>query len=106
LPIALMVAGVAATGFIVYKTVQVAGGGSVDVEFPGKDGKSAAQPLPAMRRVAVWPGEQDEVKFSQRLQSSGRFAAVVAPSAVSTLLAGAHTPTDLKQMTDKEKGDA
>jgi len=99
--------GMAVSGFMAYKTVQLAGGGSVAIEFPGKDGKTAPpQPLPAFRRVAIWPGDEGEVKFAERLQSSARFAAVVAPAAMSAVLAEDKTPIDLRQLTEQEKGQA
>jgi hypothetical protein len=90
-----------------YKTIQLAGGGSVEIAFPGKDGKTApAQPLPSFRRVAVWPGDEGDVRFADRLQSSARFASVTAPAAVSTILADAKTPVDLKKLTEQEKEEA
>jgi hypothetical protein len=94
--------GVAAlSGFELYKVVQLEGGGSARIEFPGKDGKTAPpQPLPAFRRAAVWPGDEGDVRFAERLQSSARFSSVVAPAAVSAILADTKTAVDLKQLYD------
>src|SRR3954467_7381407 len=67
-PLALAVeaATVGVAGFSIYKTVQTTSGGSVQIAFPGKDGKqSPAQPLPTMRRVAVWPHDQGNVHFAE-----------------------------------------
>ena len=63
-------------------------------------------PLPAFRRVAVWPGDEGDVRFAERLQSSARFSSVAAPAAVSAILADAKTPIDLKQLTEQEKAEA
>jgi hypothetical protein len=105
LPLAF--AGMAASGFMAYKTIQLAGGGSLEIEFPGKDGKTVPpQPLPAFRHVAVWPGDEGDVRFAERLQSSARFSSVVAPAAVSAILADTKTAVDLKQLTEQEKGEA
>ena len=104
----LIGAGMAAfSGFEMYKSVQLAGGGSVDIEFPGKDGKTnPPQSIAPVRRVAVWPGDEGDVHFAERLQSSGKFSVVIAPASVSRILSEAKQPADLKQMTEQEQGEA
>jgi len=93
------------SGFEMYKSVQLASGGSVEIEFPGKDGKtSPPQPLAPVRRVAVWPGDEGDVAFAQRLQGSGRFATVVAPASVFQILTDVKGSADLKLMTEEEEG--
>lgn len=97
----------ALTIFQTYKTVQLAGGGSVEIAFPGKDGKTApVQPLAPVHRVAVWPGDEGDVHFAERLQGSGKFASVVAPASSARILTEAREPVDLKQMTQQEQGVA
>lgn len=94
------------SGFEAYKTIQMVGGGSIEIQFPGKDGKtSPPPPMPDVHRVAVWPGDQGDVRFAERLQSSGRYS-VVAPAAVSTILTDAKLPTDLRQLTNQEQDAA
>lgn len=103
----MLVATTAATGFTVYKTVQLSGGGSAEVQFPSKDGKTLPpEPLPHVGKVAVWPGDEVEVAFAQRLQTSGKFAAVASPAVVSSALSETRTPADLKQLTDQEQAGA
>jgi hypothetical protein len=95
------------SGFEMYKSIQLQGGGSVRIEFPGKDGKpSPPPPLEEFRRVAVWPSDEGNVRFAERLRSSGRFAEVVAPAAVSEILASGKVQFDLRQLTEAEQGDA
>jgi hypothetical protein len=104
---AIDLGGMAFVGFETYKTVQLSSGGSVQIDFPGKDGKTAPpQPLAPGRRVAVWPGDEGDVDFAQKLQSSGKFETVVGPASVGRILADAKQPSDLKQMTDQEQSDA
>lgn len=104
---ALDVASIGALGFATYKTVQLSSGGSAQIEFPGTNGKTSPPPLlPNFRTAAIWPGDEGEVRFAERLQSSARFASVVAPAAVSAILAESKTPTDLKQLTEQEKAQA
>ncbi len=97
----------AVEGFMAYKTVQTASGGSVEIKFPGKDGKTApAEPIAPVARIAVWPGSEAEVRFTERLQSSGKFTSVVSPAAVSAILTDTKTPADLSQLTDTEQSGA
>ncbi len=106
-PIVGIAMGAMVSGFQIYKTVQLANGGSVGIEFPGKDGKTApVQPLPSFKSVAVWPGDEGDVRFAERLQTSGRFKPVAAPAAVSAILAETKTPSDLRQLTESEQTDA
>lgn len=103
LVMATSVAGLGVAGFGMYKAVQLSSGGSVKIGFAtGPDGKKKPpEPLPAGRRVAVWPGSGGEVEFSEHLQRSGRFD-VVPPATVARTLAAGHYSTDLKQLTDGE----
>ena len=100
-------AGIAAySGFTVYKSVQLTSGGSVSVASQGKDGKAApAQPLPVVRRVAVWPENEGEVLFSEHLTKSGRYD-VTPPARVSVILADAKIPRNLNELTQAEQTTA
>lgn len=94
------------SGFEAYKTIQLAGGSSVEIEFPGKDGKTAPpERLPSAKRVAVWPGDPINVQFAQKLEQSGRYR-IVGPATVAADLANAKLPTDLNQMMDQERDSA
>jgi hypothetical protein len=79
-------ASVAATGFVVYKTVQTTNGGTVRIAFGSTDSKHALppQPLPA-GSVTVAAATQREQVLGERLQASGKFK--VAPSEGAYLLA-------------------
>jgi hypothetical protein len=97
-------AGLAAySGFTLYKSVQLTSGGSVSIAFPGKDGKAApAQPLPLVRGVAVWPENEGEVLFAERLSKSGRYD-VTPPARVSVILADSKITRNLKELTQAEQ---
>lgn len=108
IPVALAAEGafVGLSGFEVYKTVQTASGSSVKIAFPGKDGKETpAPPLPIMRRVAVWPGDEGDVRFAEHLAKSGRFE-VTPPSTVSVMLTNDKLPSSLKLLTEQEQATA
>ena len=100
-------AGIAAySGFTVYKSVQLTSGGSVSVAFEGKDGKAApAQPLPLVRRVAVWPENEGEVIFAERLTKSERYD-VTPPGRVSSILMDAKITRNLNELTQAEQTNA
>lgn len=94
-------------GFEMYKSIQLQGGGSIKVEFPGKGGKPAPAPaLAPVRRVAIWPANEGNVQFAERLQRSGRFSQVLAPAAVLPILADLKIASDLRQLTEEEHGAA
>ncbi len=103
----LAYAAIAATsGFEAYKVVQTSTGGSIHVGFVGQDGKeNPPQPLPTVRRVAVWPSDEGNVRFAEKLSASGRFD-VTPPARVAVILAGAKMATDLTQLTEREQVDA
>jgi len=106
LALATEAAVVGATGFGIYKTVQTASGSSFQVAFPGKDGKpSMPPPLPVARRVAVWPGDEGDVRFADHLARSGRFD-VTPPSTVSMMLTNAKIGPSLKLLTEQEQTQA
>jgi hypothetical protein len=72
-------AGVAATGFVVYKSVQTASGGTVRVAFGSSDPKHAVppQPLPPpSSSVVVWSEEGSARTAAHTLESSGKFRSV------------------------------
>jgi hypothetical protein len=96
-----------AIGFGRYKLFQTAGGGSVGIDFlKGPDGKTLPpQPIPAVHRVAVWPGDVENVHFAEKLQNRGRYD-VVGPASVSMILTDTKTSNDLRQMTDHERDAA
>ena len=103
---AVSIGSAAFTGFQAYKAVQTMSGGSVTVAFPSSGGKVVpAQPLPAMRRVAIWPGDEIEVVLAEQLQRSGRYA-VEPPATVQAAMTDLKLPTDLNQMTDEERDGA
>lgn len=68
-------AGVAATGFVVYKSVQTTSGGTVRIAFGSADSRRASppQPLPGGNAVAVWADGGRSRKFAGTLQASGKF---------------------------------
>jgi hypothetical protein len=70
--------GVAATGFVVYKSVQTTGGGTVRVAFGSNDSKhlEPPHPLPAGASVAVWASEDMARKAAGAIQASGKFSQV------------------------------
>jgi len=106
LAIAAEAAVVGVTGFGIYKTVQTASGSSFQVAFPGKDGKATMPPpLPVVRRVAVWPGDEGDVRFAEHLAKSGRFD-VTPPSTVSVMLTNAKIASSLKLLTEQEQTKA
>ena len=71
-------AGVALTGFVVYKSVQTSGGGNVRVAFGSteKDKATPPQPLPTARDVSVWPGGQREIRLVEKLQAANAYRSV------------------------------
>lgn len=101
--LAATVGATALEGFALYKTVQTSSGGSIKVAFPGKDGKETLpQPLPIIRKVAVWPGDEGDVHFADRLAKSGRFD-VIPPSTVSVALANENVTSNLRLLTEDEE---
>jgi hypothetical protein len=103
----LLVAEGAAVGLTTYKTVQVvSGGGTFKVGFPGKDGKDAPlMPLPPVKSVAVWPGDQGDVMFAQKLSETRRFQ-VSSPASVSGVLTNKKITADRKLLTEQEQAAA
>lgn len=75
--------------------------GPVRVVFQDKNGAEIAlAPLPPAKRVAVWPGNQDEESFADKISS--RFT-VTTPGVVKALFASAHLAnTDLATVTNAE----
>lgn len=102
--LATTAAGTAFSGFAIYKAVQTSTGGRVRVAFgTGVEGEvPPADPLPMARRVAVWPGDEMQVKFAERMEASGRYE-VVTPGAVARTLAARQIPVILAQLTTEEK---
>lgn len=97
----------AMSGFSIYKTVQLSSGGTVHVEFPGKGGQTTPpEPISPVRRIAVWPGDEGDVHFAERLQQSDKFDAVASPATVSAILVETKTPSDLKQLTNQEQSNS
>jgi hypothetical protein len=72
------VGAVAVTGFVVYKSVQTTGGGSVRIAFGSADPKKAQppQPLPSAAAVGVWSHGEMEHKYAETLKAGGRFRVV------------------------------
>lgn len=103
---AVSAAGVAASGFGLFKTVQTTTGGAVRIGFGSADEKDVPppDPLPAGRKVAIWPGDEKEVKLAERLSGTGRFD-VTSPSAVARTLASRDIPVDFRQLTASEQAD-
>jgi hypothetical protein len=93
------------SGFETYKTVQLANGGSLSIEFPGKDGKTAPPaPIPKATRIAVWPGDEGDVHFADRLGAAG--LQVSSPATVAAALAVEKLPAALKDMTLADQAEA
>ncbi len=95
----------AASGFETFKVVQLSSGGSVSIEFPGKDGKTIPPaPIPKASRVAVWPGDEGDVHLAERLGAAG--LKVSSPATVGAALSADKLPTDLKNMTSEDQHGA
>jgi len=104
--IPLVLAEGGALGFEGFKLFQTGTGGAIRVGFPGKDGKEAPpQPLPNVRRVAVWPHDEGNVRFAEKLAESGKFE-VTPPAKVSVILSDAKITADLKTLTEQEQVEA
>lgn len=102
----VMAASAAVVGFTVYKTVQTTTGGTVRIAFGDQNGKKAdAPPLPAVSRIAVWPGSQKETKFADALTATKKFT-VSSPSTSMKALTAKGMGADLKQLTEQERLDA
>lgn len=99
-----VVVGVAGGGLSAYKLVQTESGGSVGINFPvGADKKTLPpEPLSVVHGIAVWPGDQSEVRFAQKLEQAGRFK-VVAPASIRAAFTDVNMPTDLNEVTDEER---
>jgi len=94
------------SGFTLYKSVQLASGGSVSVAFEDKDGNAAApQPLPVVRHVAVWPENEVQVLFAERLSKSGHYD-VTSPARVSVILMEEKVARNLSELTQAEQTTA
>lgn len=79
---------------------------TLQVAFVGMDGKeSAPQPLPKVRRVAIWPGDAGDVRFAEKLTETGRFD-VTTPGRVSAILSDAKITPDLGTLTTQEQTNA
>ena len=90
-------------GYEAYKLVQTSEGGSVGVSFTEEGGKEIPPPpLPAARRLAIWPGGEHERYLAEQLIASKRFA-VVTPGRVRVALAGAKISPNIKDLTDAEQ---
>jgi hypothetical protein len=99
----LTAAEVGVGGFEAFKLVETSTGGSAAVAFAEKDGKVIApQPLPLVRRVAVWPDNENGVFFTEKLAATKRLE-VVTPNRVRAILADAQITTDLNGLTDHER---
>jgi hypothetical protein len=104
--IPLTAAQVGIGGFEAYKLVGTSTGGSVGVAFPKKaDKEIPPQPLPSIRRVAVWPDNEDEVHFAEKLMASKRFD-VVTPGHVRVILNDAKISANLNELTATEQATA
>lgn len=97
----------AATVMVAHLAARPSSSSAVEVQFPSKDGKALPPPsLPQAKKLAVWPGDQREVMFAQKLQESGKFATVTSPASVSAVLIENRIPTDLAQLTAQDQASA
>ncbi|MGH6988940.1 MAG: hypothetical protein ACREE3_03510 [Stellaceae bacterium] len=104
--IPLTVAQVGIGGFEAFKLMEIGTGGSVGVAFPRQNGKTVPPPpLPLVRRVAVWPGNEDEVFLTERLAATKRFS-VETPNRVRAILADAKITTNFNGLTAGEQYNA
>ena len=101
----LIAAEVGAVGFAGYKLVQTSTGGEVGVDFPEDKNGSGPDPLPAVKKIAVWPVGAGDVHFAEELSKSGKLK-VVPPARVSALLSRAGISENLKMMTVAEQETA
>lgn len=105
LPLAysLAAASYAMGGFAVYKSVQMTTGGEAEVRF--KKAKLSAEDqkaLSSIKRLAIYPGSQKNVKLAEALGKSGKFD-IITPYSVQKALPDTATVADIKQMTEQEK---
>jgi hypothetical protein len=101
--IPLTAAEIGVGGFEAFKLVQTSTGGSVGVSFPQKDGQEIPpQPLPLVKRVAVWPNDENEMYLAENLMASKRFA-VTTPGKVRVILANAKISPNIKDLTAQEQ---
>ena len=96
----MAIAGPAISGFVLYKSVQTVSGGSVDVSFSSR----TPAPLSSVPRIAVWPGDEGNVRLAELLSSGGK--TITSPSAVSTHISSEGLATNLQLMTETERTTA
>lgn len=90
-------------GFVAYKTVQMTTGGEAEVRF--KDSKLSAknqEALSSLKRLAIYPGSQKDVRLAEALGKSGKFD-IITPYSVQKALPDTIKFTGIKQMTEQEK---
>ena len=62
-------------------------------------------PLPAAKKISIWPADEGAVLFAQKLSQSGRFE-VNSPASISGILANQKISADLKTLTAQEQASA
>ena len=114
---AVAVGMLAASGFAVYKTVQLATGGKVEVRFAESEISANTQvTLSQLRKIAVWPSPDpysvvnwwprgDDIRLTELLQRYGYFA-IATPNTVQKVANSRGIATDLSQLTQNERLDA
>lgn len=102
LPVAMMAASYGMIGFSSYKLFQTATGGAVKVGFDEKSfSTESRQALADLRKVAIWPGTEGEVRFAEVLQAGGKVG-VVSPATVQTAMRKRNLPDKIDLLTSGE----
>lgn len=100
---AIFVASAAVSGFLVYKTVQIGTGGSLEggfeSELPVGTARDAAK---SYRRIAVWPSDKDMYRFAQALEDKWQHA-VVTPAAVAKAMKDREDDLPLDNLIERER---
>nr|VFJ71233.1 MAG: hypothetical protein BECKFW1821B_GA0114236_12134 [Candidatus Kentron sp. FW] len=99
---AMTAGGMAASGFGVFKLVQLETGGSVEISFADEE-LIHKERVRSIRKPAVWAGHEIEVYMTERMQSSALFSSVITPSTVSKILEKLDINSEMKMMTRMEK---
>jgi hypothetical protein len=101
--IAIPVAGVGATSFSIYKTVQTASGGSfaIAVDVSKVTAKQKMQ-LRGLKSIAIWPDSNGDSASLAAALSQGEIFTIIPPDEVSIALDSLHLPEDVRLLKETE----
>jgi hypothetical protein len=103
----LVAAQYGAAGFMAYKTVRSSVGGSVSVGFgEEKPAPGSEVAMAAIKRPAVWPGNEIEVALANKMQSEGVFEELVTPSRTAKAIKELGVDSKITRLTRDESLDA